>query len=148
MAQERRTTRPGPALRTNVTDDWTPGELWQAYIQLTQAEDAFRIHKTDLKTRPIWHQRADRVSAHILVCFLAFVLWKALGQMAKAAGLGDEPRQILDELQTIRMADVVARTRDGRQIRKRCIIQPTRRQAILLSKLRLNLPSYLPTTQM
>jgi transposase len=134
-------------LRTNVSD-WTSEELWRAYIQLTQAEDAFRIHKTDLKIRPIWHQRSDRVQAHILVCFLAFVLWKALGQMAHAAGLGDEPRQILDELKSIRMADVVAHTHDGHEIRKRCIVEPTQHQAILLSKLRLNLPSHLPATQM
>ena len=134
-------------LRTNVTD-WTSEELWRAYIQLTQAEDAFRIHKSDLKIRPIWHQRSDRVQAHILVCFLAFVLWKALGQMAHAAGLGDEPRQILDEIKSIRMADIVAHTREGHEIRKRCIVEPTRHQAILLSKQRLNLPSHLPATQM
>jgi len=39
---------------------------------------AFRIQKDRLNLRPIWHQRQDRVQAHILVCFLAFVLWKCL----------------------------------------------------------------------
>jgi len=78
-------------LRTNVTD-WTPQELWQAYIQLTEAEAAFRIEKSDLRIRPIWHQKEDRVLAHILVCFLAYMLWKTFGQMVKASGLGDEPR--------------------------------------------------------
>ncbi|MGH8726247.1 MAG: IS1634 family transposase, partial [Burkholderiales bacterium] len=53
-------------LRTNV-QDWTPEELWRTYIQLTEAEAAFRIHKSQLSIRPIWHQRADRVQAHILV---------------------------------------------------------------------------------
>lgn len=62
-------------LRTNVTD-WSDEKLWRAYIQLTQAEAAFRIQKDQLAIRPIWHQREDRVQAHILVCFLAFVLWK------------------------------------------------------------------------
>ena len=74
-------------LRTNI-GDWTPEDLWTAYIQLTEAEAAFRIHKQDLKLRPIWHQREDRVQAHIMVCFLAYVLWKCLGQMCKRAGLG------------------------------------------------------------
>ena len=134
-------------LRTNVTD-WQPEELWRAYIQLTHAEAAFRIQKSDLKVRPVWHQRADRVQAHILVCYLAFVLWKALGQIAKAAGLGDEPRQILDELREIRIADVVAPTRDGHEIRKRCVIQPTKAQQLLLSRLKLDLPTHLPTTQL
>lgn len=132
-------------LRTNVAD-WTPEELWRAYIQLTHAEDAFRIQKTDLKVRPVWHQRPDRVQAHILVCYLAFVLWKTLGQIARAAGLGDEPRQILDELRDIRIADVVAPTRDGHEIRKRCVVQPTRTQTLLLSRLKLDLPAYLPIT--
>ena len=57
-------------LRTNVTD-WTPGSLWQTYVQLTEAEAAFRIQKSELGLRPIWHQKAERVEAHILVCFLA-----------------------------------------------------------------------------
>jgi transposase len=87
-------------LRSNVTD-WTPEELWRAYIQLTEAEAAFRIHKSDLQIRPVWHQRADRVQAHILVCFLAYVLWKTLGQLSKMAGLGDEPRRILRALRAV-----------------------------------------------
>jgi len=65
---------------------------------LTEAEAAFRIEKNDLRIRPIWHQKEDRVLAHILVCFLAYVLWKTLGQMVKVSGLGDEPRRVLDEL--------------------------------------------------
>jgi hypothetical protein len=83
-------------LRSNITD-WSAEELWKAYIQLTQAEAAFRITKSDLLIRPIWHQRKERVGAHILVCFLAYVIWKALGQLCQKAGLGDEPRKIFPE---------------------------------------------------
>lgn len=107
-------------LRSNVTD-WTPEELWRTYIQLTEAEAAFRIHKSDLQIRPVWHQRADRVRAHILVCFLACVLWKTLGQMSQMAGLGDEPRKVFQELAEISMVDVVLPTRNGITIRKKCI---------------------------
>ncbi|MCT6632056.1 IS1634 family transposase, partial [Staphylococcus aureus] len=64
-------------LRTNVTD-WTPEMMWKTYIQLSEVEAAFRIHKSELTIRPIWHQREDRVQAHILVCFLSYVLWKTL----------------------------------------------------------------------
>ena len=71
-------------------------------MQLTDAEAAFRIHKSDLRIRPIWHQRQDRVEAHILVCFLAYVLWRTLGQMCQQKGLGDEPRRVIDELSQIR----------------------------------------------
>jgi hypothetical protein len=126
-------------LRSNVSD-WTPAELWRAYMQLTEAEAAFRIHKSDLSLRPIWHQKADRVQAHVLVCFLAYVLWKTLGQMCKAAGLGDEPRKVLDEIAAIQTVDLILPTRCGRQIRKRCVGKPTEHQAILLHKLGLRLP--------
>jgi transposase len=126
-------------LRSNVKD-WSSEELWKAYIQLTEAEAAFRIHKSDLRIRPIWHQRKDRVLAHILVCFLAYVLWKTLHQMVSAAGLGDEPRRVLDELSKINMVDVVLPTRCGVEIRRRCVTQPTEHQAILLQRLGLRLP--------
>jgi len=126
-------------LRTNVTD-WSAEDMWQAYIQLTEAEAAFRIHKSDLRVRPVWHQKEDRVLAHILVCFLAYVLWKTLHQMAKAGGLGDEPRRIFEELGKISLVDVVLPTRAGPEIRRRCVRRPTDHQAILLDRLSLTLP--------
>ncbi len=134
-------------LRSNVTD-WSDEELWRAYMQLTEAEAAFRIHKSDLSLRPIWHQKQDRVLAHILVCFLAYVLWKMLGQMCHKAGLGDEPRRVLEELGEIRVVDIVLPTRGGIEIRRRCITKPTDHQQILLHQLGLELPSKLKTFEM
>lgn len=129
-------------LRSNVTD-WTPEELWRAYIQLTEAEAAFRIHKSDLQLRPVWHQKRERVEAHILVCFLGYVLWKTLGQFCRQAGLGDEPRKVFNEIAQIALVDVVLPTRSGVVIRKRCVAKPSEHQAILLQRLRLQLPSSL-----
>ena len=126
-------------LRSNVSD-WTAPELWRAYMQLTEAESAFHIHKSDLSLRPVWHQKKERVQAHVLVCFLAYVLWKTLDQMCRAAGLGDEPRKVLDELAALQTVDVILPTRSGERICKRCISKPTEHQAILLSKLGLTLP--------
>jgi transposase len=134
-------------LRSNVSD-WTAPDLWRAYMQLTQAESAFRIHKSDLSLRPIWHQKKERVQAHVLVCFLAYVLWKTLGQMCKSAGLGDEPRKVLDEISAIQTVDVILPTRCGQKIRKRCVAKPTEHQAILLHKLKLTLPRSLETIEM
>ena len=129
-------------LRSNVTD-WSAEELWRAYIQLTEAEAAFRLHKTDLVMRPVWHQKQHRVQAHILVCFLAYVLWKTLGLWCQRAGLGDEPRKIFTEFEQISLVDVLLPTRTGVVIRKRCISRPTDHQAILLQRLGLDLPSRL-----
>jgi len=133
-------------LRSNVTD-WTDQELWEAYIQLTDAEEAFRIHKTDLWIRPIWHQKEQRVDAHILVCFLAYIVWKTLGQLCRQGGLGDEPRRVLAELSRIKLVDVVLPTRDGTEIRRRCVTRPDDHQAILLQRLGMDLPSHLPLTE-
>ena len=127
-------------LRTNILD-WTDEDYWKTYMQLTEAEAAFRIQKSDLRIRPIWHQKEERVLAHILVCFLAYVLWKMLGQLCRKAGLGDEPRRVFDELAEIRIVDVVFPTRDGREIRQRCVSQPTEHQQILLDYLKLRLPT-------
>lgn len=133
-------------LRSNVKD-WTAEDLWKAYMQLTEAEGAFRIHKSDLTLRPVWHQKQERVEAHILVCFLAYVLWKTLGQWCKSAGLGDEPRKVLDEIAQVNVVDVVLNTRCGRTIRRRCVCSPTQHQSILLDRLHLNLPRHLPTLE-
>jgi transposase len=134
-------------LRTNVTG-WSDEDLWRAYIQLTEAETAFRIQKSDLALRPIWHQKEERVRAHILVCFLAYVLWKFLGQLCQRAGLGDEPRRVLAELSELRVVDVVLSTKDGREIRTRCVTQPSDHQRILLQHLGLELPSHLQIREM
>jgi transposase len=133
-------------LRSNVTD-WTAVAFWTTYVQLTEAEAAFRIHKNDLRIRPLWHQVEDRVKAHILVCFLAYVLWKTLAQWCRRAGLGDEPRKVLHELAQIQLVDVVLPTKGGVEIRKRCITRPTRHQALLLQQLGLKLPTSLPLTE-
>jgi transposase len=134
-------------LRSNVKD-WTNEELWQAYMQLTEAELAFRIQKSDLRIRPVWHQKEDRVLAHILVCFLAYVLWKTLAQLCRAVGLGDEPRRVFDELGELRVMDVILPTSEGIEIRRRCISRPNEHQAILLEQLGLRLPRHLETTEM
>ena len=131
-------------LRTNVRD-WDAAELWRTYIQLSEAEAAFRIHKSDLSIRPIWHQRQDRVLAHILVCFLGYVMWKTLEQWQSRAGLGNSPRTVLDELAAIQSTDVVlpTATSPARELRLRCVVRPDSAQAALLDRLGLRLPERL-----
>jgi len=129
-------------LRSNV-EDWNEEKLWRAYIQLTQAEAAFRIQKDQLHIRPIWHQRADRVQAHILVCFLAFVLWKTLELWQQRAGLGNSPRTVLEEIARIQSHDVILPTQAHGEIRLRCVTQPEPVQSVLLERLGITLPKRL-----
>jgi hypothetical protein len=112
-------------------------------MQLTHAEAAFRIQKSELELRPVWHQRADRVRAHILVCFLAYVLWKTLERWQGQAGLGHSPRTLLEELATIQSTDVVLPTSEGRDLRLRCVVRPDKAQNDLLARLGLTLPKRL-----
>lgn len=133
-------------LRTNLTDT-DPAVLWKRYIQLTEAEWAFRITKDELAIRPIWHHKEKRVLAHILICFLAYVMWKALAQWMHRAGLGDAPRTVVEEFAKIKSGDVVlpARMADGsaRTIRLRCVTTPDEAQRVLLNRLGLTVPQRL-----
>ena len=131
-------------LRSNI-HDWTDEQLWKTYIQLSEAEAAFRIQKSDLCIRPIWHHKQDRIKAHILICFLAYVLWKTLQQWQCRAGLGHSPRTVLTEFSRIHAADIVLPLADGskRELRLRCVVHPEREQALLLQRLGLTLPERL-----
>ncbi len=133
-------------LRSNIPD-WSDQQLWKAYIQLTQAEAAFRIQKDQLNVRPVWHQREDRVQAHILVCFLAFVIWKCLEMWQSRANLGNSPRTLLEELARIQSHDVVLPTATHGQVRLRCVAQPDAAQAALLHRLGLVLPKRMRTAE-
>jgi transposase len=131
-------------LRSNLTGV-DAATLWKRYIQLTEAEWAFRIAKDELSIRPIWHQKEDRVKAHILVCFLAYVLWKTLGGWMRNAGLGDAPRTLLDEVSKLQSGDVTLSARrasggESRQVTLRCVTEPDAGQAVLLQRLGLTLP--------
>jgi transposase len=129
-------------LRSNVAN-WSAEDLWKTYVQLCQVEDAFRIHKSELTIRPIFHQLQHRVEAHILVCFLAYAMWKTLEGWMKRAGLGSSPRKLLEELKTIRSVDVVLPLEDGTELKLRCVAQPDPTQAALLDRLGLKLPTRL-----
>jgi transposase len=131
-------------LRTNLTES-DPATLWKRYIQLTEAEWAFRISKDELEIRPIWHHTEERVLAHILVCFLAYVLWKTLAGWMHRAGLGDAPRTLLEELAKIKSGDVLLPTvskhgQPNKTIRLRCVTEPDAGQKVLLHRLGIQLP--------
>jgi transposase len=136
-------------LRSNIAQ-WSDEELWKTYVQLSEAEAAFRVHKSDLCIRPIWHHKQARIKAHILICFLAYALWKTLQQWQSRAGLGHSPRTILTELSRIHAADIVLPLADGtkRELRIRCVVRPEPAQALLLQRLGLTLPERLRMPQM
>jgi transposase len=130
-------------LRTNLTAG-NPEELWQQYIVLTEIEQAFKELKNDLDIRPVYHQRDDRIEAHIFVSFLSYCLQVTLKQRAKAKAPGLTPRAILEKFKAMQMIDVHLPTTDGRNLILPRYTQPEKDLQLLLSQLHLNLPDQPP----
>jgi hypothetical protein len=122
MLPERRTwqeTREGAyLLRTNLQAE-SAAELWTKYMQLTEAEAAFRTLKGALSIRPLFHQLEPRVKAHILVAFLGYALWVTLKHLLQRKQSPLTPARVLALLATAQSADIVLPTTDGREIRLR-----------------------------
>ena len=130
-------------LRTNLAAD-KPEDLWKQYIVLTEVEQAFKEIKHDLSLRPVYHQKDDRIQAHIFVSFLAYCLQVTLKQRAKLKAPGLTPRAILEKFKTVQMIDVHLPTTDGRQLVLPRYTQPEKEMQLLLSQLDLVLPDQPP----
>jgi transposase len=148
-------------LRSNQ-GGWTAEEFWETYIQLTVVERAFRVLKSELLLRPVWHHYSGRTQAHVMVCVLAYALWKTLDHLAKQARLTTEirkpdkqrprsspkaramtPEVILRELGQVAVGDILLETTDGRQLALRRVARPTAEPARILAALGLKLPERL-----
>ena len=126
---------------------WTerdPAKLWQTYVQLSEAEAAFRTLKSEVKVRPIWHWTEMRVEAHVLVAFLGYCLWVCLKKKAQRSAPSLTPWQILDQLGRIALVEVWFDLRDGRRMCLPRITQPEPAQALLLAKPNWSLPPQPP----
>lgn len=129
-------------LRTNCTET-DPAKLWRWYIQLTQAEAAFRTIKSDLGLRPIYHQKTNRVEAHLLICFLSLALWRSLEMWMQSKGLGSSARKLVAAFSTIRSMDVTVPVKRAERLvtlRLRAVAKPDPDVALLLAHLGLHLP--------
>ena len=148
-------------LRSNQ-GGWSAQEFWETYIQLTVVEHAFRVLKGQLLLRPVWHHYSGRVEAHVMVCVLAYALWKTLDHLARQAGLETlihkprprygpaqpkarpmTPEVILRELGQIQIGDIHLETTDGQRLVLRRVARPNAEQARILAALGLELPERL-----
>ena len=133
-------------LRTNLPAD-QPAKLWKNYIQLTEAEAAFRALKSELSIRPIFHQLERRAKAHILVAFLGYALWVTLKHLLIRKGSALSPAKALALLGTLVSADIVLPTTDGREIRLRRVTTPNAEQKQVLDQLEITIPDRLSFDQ-
>lgn len=130
-------------LRTNLTEE-DPVKLWEYYLQLTQVEEAFKNLKGDLALRPVYHQREDRVEAHIFVAFLAYCLHVTLRRWLRDLAPGLTPRSVLEKFAAVQMIDVHLPTTDGRHVVLPRYTPPEKELQVLLDQLKLMLPDQPP----
>jgi transposase len=130
-------------LRTNLTEE-DPVKLWEYYIQLTQVEEAFKNLKGDLSLRPVYHQREDRIEAHIFVSFLAYCLHVTLRRWLRDLAPGLTPRSVLEKFAAVQMIDVHLPTTDGRHVILPRHTQPEKELQVLLDQMKLTLPDQPP----
>jgi transposase len=150
--------RDGVYLLRSNQPGWSAVEFWEIYMQLTVVERAFRILKSHLLLRPVWHQYSGRVEAHVFVCVLAYALWKTLDHLAKQANLQTEirkpdpqrpaaspkarpmtPEVILWHLGKIQIGDIVMETTDGQRLALRRVARPDAEQKRILTALQLDI---------
>jgi hypothetical protein len=130
-------------LRTNLAAD-DPALIWRCYMQLCFVEEAFRTLKGDLGLRPVFHQRPDRIEAHLFVAFLAYCLSITLRQQLRGVAGGLMPRAVLEKMATVQMLDVRIPVLDGRELLLTRHTEPSGDVALLLAHLNLTLPPQPP----
>jgi hypothetical protein len=130
-------------LRTNLTD-YDPDALWRYYMQLVFVEEAFRTLKGDMAIRPVYHQKPDRIEAHLFVAFLAYCLSITLRQQLRGLAGGLMPRAVFEKLATVQMLDVRVPTTDGRELLLIRRTEPAADVTLVLQQLGLDLPAQPP----
>ena len=76
-------------------------EVIKNYNHLWNIEAAFRVSKSDLRIRPIYHQLQRRIEAHICLCFVAYKVYKELERQLKELKVGISPEKAIEIVKTI-----------------------------------------------
>lgn len=100
-----------------------------------QIESVFKQLKGDLAIRPIFHQKEDRVDAHIFVSFLAYCVQATLTRRLKDLAPGLTARAVIEKMAALQMIDVHLPTTDQRTVILTRYTQPEADQKLLLEKL-------------
>lgn len=99
------------------------------YNQLWHVEKAFRISKTDLRIRPIYHRLKNRIEAHICVCFAAYAVYKELERLLKKNKIEISATKAIEAIKEIRqLRYILPKSRHT----KTRILNPTQMQSRLL----------------
>lgn len=89
-------------LKGYVTNTALPSaQIIKHYGHLWQIEKAFRISKTDLRIRPLFHRLRRRIEAHLCIAFAAYAIWKELERLLKKGGVHMSPTRAAELTHTI-----------------------------------------------
>lgn len=127
----------GYLLRSNRSDTES-AKLWELYLQLSEVEAAFKQLKGDLAVRPIYHQRENRIEAHIFVAFIAYCIEVTLKHRVSLPA-----RRWISSAHGERL-DVHFPTTDGRELIFTRYTEPELDQQLLLAQLDWILPQQPP----
>jgi transposase len=105
-------------------------QVIEHYTQLWHIEKAFRISKTDLRIRPIYHRLKRRIEAHICICFAAYTVYKELERLLKKNKISLSPEKAIREIKEIRQ---IRYTLPKSNEQKEKLLKPTLIQSQLLN---------------
>jgi len=93
------------AIQTSLLD-LKAEKVLEAYHTLWKIEESFRIMKSTLEVRPIFHWTERRIKGHFVVCFLAFLLERTLEYKLKMNGIMMSPNKIREALNSMMFTEV------------------------------------------
>lgn len=87
--------------------DMDPVEIMSAYRGLYKIEESFRILKTNLKARPVYHYKERRIRAHFLICYITLVLQRVLEYQLASVGIKLSTHEIINGLKEFEVNQIV-----------------------------------------
>lgn len=116
-------------LKGYVTNtDLSAKRVAENYTHLWQIEKAFRISKTDLRIRPVYHYRKRRIEAHICIAFVAYTIYKELEYLLKRQGILMSPKRAAELTHNMYEMEYTLPTSN---IRKRQLLKMDKEQQLL-----------------
>lgn len=129
-------------LRTSHTD-WSEEQIWKTYVLLTEVEDTFRVLKSELHLRPIFHQKEDRTEAHIFVTVLAYHLVQVVRTTLRRQGVHYRWSTLLELLEEHSRLTTTLVDHDGSLVHVRNTAEPSLLQRAIYEALGIS-PTILP----
>lgn len=105
-------------LRTDI-DTLSEQEIWNTYIMLTEVESSFKSMKSELGMRPVYHQKEERVTAHLFITLLAYHVVHTLRVQLKEKGFHLSWESIRNIMASQQRLTVSMPTKEGTQIHVR-----------------------------